>query len=61
MPDLLYENNLVQDSRDRTRQTTSYQDHEIMTARSQQVHWSIQLCQSKALSHFPLQHQCHQS
>jgi hypothetical protein len=27
--------------------TTSYQDHEIMTARNQQVHWSIQLCQSK--------------
>jgi hypothetical protein len=30
-----------QDSSGRTRQTTSYQDHEIMTARNQQVHWSI--------------------
>jgi hypothetical protein len=35
-----------QDSSGRTRQTTSYQDHEIMTARNQQVHWLIQLCQS---------------
>jgi hypothetical protein len=48
---MLYENNILshdlQDSSVRTRQTTSYQDHEIMTARNQQVHWSIQLCQSK--------------